>query len=195
MADAQDRRDLSSMLEQRRRALLQRPGVSERVQHLSESGSRHPLNPRRARRPTLLMGLIAGGALTLMLVCGIAAVALVVNGLWLHSQLSSPTVTAQSFFSALHQQDFASAYSYLSDDAKSHISEATFAAKFQAYDQVNGIVESYPVASSKTNGNIATVQVYVTRSGSDGEAVAETLNFVKQGSDWRINGTSPPLWA
>jgi hypothetical protein len=195
MADAQQRRDLSSLLEQRRRALLQRPEISDRVRALSDSGNRHPLNPKRARRPALMMGLIAGGALAVMLACGLTAVALVVNGLWFHSQLDSPDVTAQSFFSDLHQQDFSGAYGYLSDGAKAHITEAAFAAKFQAYDQVSGIVESYLVASTKLNGGNATVQMDVTRSGSDSQAVAQTLNFVRQSDGWRIDGASPPLWS
>ncbi len=195
MADTPNRRQLSSLLEQRRRALLNRPEISDRVRQLSASGTRNPVNPRRMRRPALLTALVAGGALAIMLLCGISAVALVANGLWFHSQLGSPSVTAQSFYGALHQKDYATAYSYLSETAKAHISQGEFTAKFQAYDQVSGVVESYLVASTKVTGSRATVQMDVTRSGADGQAVAQTLTFVQQSGSWWIDSTSPPLWS
>lgn len=195
MSEAPNRENVSTMLRQRRRALLQRPEISDRVRQLSASESRHPLNPRRSRRPTLIMGVVAGGALLVMLVCGIGAVAIVANGVWFRSQLDSPAVTAQSFYGALHEQDFTTAYSYLSDSAKAHVSLSTFTSRFQAYDQVDGIVESYLVTNTKVTGSGATVQVAITRSGSDGLAVGQTLDFVQQSDGWHINAASPPLWS
>jgi hypothetical protein len=194
MPNEQHRREVSAQLEQRRQALRGNPNVSERMRQLSESGSRHPLNPHRGRRPALLMALFAGSAVLAMLVCGILAITLIANGFWLHNQLVSPSTTAENFYSALHQQDFSTAYSYLSDRAKAHVSQADFTLKFQAYDQVSGRVLSYPIAHTTTNDTTATVVVNVTRSGGSDHALSQTLNFVQQDGAWRIDDANPPLW-
>ncbi|MBF6591361.1 MAG: hypothetical protein IVW57_12660 [Ktedonobacterales bacterium] len=195
MSDAQRRRQVSSLLEQRRRALLDHPDVSERMRRLSVSGSRHPLNPKRARRPALLTMLIASTAIAAMVLCGVITGTLVVNGLWLRNQLSSPSVTAQAFYGALHEQDFTTAYSYLSAAAKAQLSEAQFEANFRGFDQVGGVVESYLIVSSSTHGSTATVVVGVVRSGSNGQAVQQTLNFIQQSNSWRIDSAVPKLWS
>jgi hypothetical protein len=195
MPNEQRRREVSAQVERQRRALRGNPGASERVRQLSESGSRHPLNPARMRRPALLTALFAGTAVLAMLVCGILAIVLVANGFWLHSQLDSPATTAENFYSALHQEDFSTAYSYLSDRAKAQISEADFTSKFEAYDQVSGTVLSYPIANTTTHNTTAIVVVNVTRTGGSDHALAQTLEFVQQSGAWRIDDANPPLWS
>jgi hypothetical protein len=193
MAESQ-RRDVSSILEQRRRELRDRSDISDRMRQLSSSGGRHPNSPKRARRPALLTGIVAASALAAMLLCAVTAIAVVANGLWFHSQLDSPATTAQNFYGALHQEDFSGAYAYLSSAARSKVSQADFTQKFEAYDQVSGVVETYLVKSSAVHTSTATVIMDVTRSGMSGQAVEETLNFVKQNDGWRIDTTNPSLW-
>lgn len=186
MNDPKRRRELSGLLAEQRQELSSRDDVSRRMRELAESGSRYPVNPKRARRPALITAIFAGTAVLAMLVCGITAVVLIANGVWFQGQLDSPSVTAQEFYGKLHQEDFVAAYAFFSDGAKSRTSQDAFIQQFQGFDQVSGIVESYPIARSDVRGSSATVVAHVIRT-SNTQAQEEILSFVKQSDGWRID--------
>lgn len=188
MSDAKSRPDLSGILEQRRRELSDRPDVSARMRRLSASNSRNhvPIVPRK--RPTLLRLILAGAAVVLLLACAISAAVAVASGVWFHNQLNDPSQTALDFYSALHQQDYARAYGFFSDDAKARLSQSAFAAQFSAYDSVGGIVESYTTeGSAAVQGSTAVVTVDVVRRSNISQAQVQTIHLVNQNGSWKID--------
>lgn len=184
------RPDLTGILERRRRELSDRPDVSARMRKLSASASsaRNPVPAPPRKRPTLIRVVLAAAAVSLLLICGVTAAVAVASGVWFHNQLSDPSQTALDFYSALHQQDYARAYSFFSDGAKSHLSKADFTNQFSAYDSVGGIVESYIVeGSSKVQGSTAVVTVDVVRRGNTTQAQVQTIYLTNQQGNWKID--------
>ncbi len=188
MSDAKTRPDLSGILEQRRRELSDRPDISARMRKLSASNSRNPAPIAPRKRPTVLRVILAAAAVALLLTCGISAAVAVASGVWFHNQLNDPGQTALDFYSSLHQQDYARAYSFFSDGAKSHLSQATFTSQFTAYDSVSGIVESYTTAgNASVQGSAAVVVVDVVRRGNSSQAQVQTIHLVNQNGSWKID--------
>lgn len=188
MSDAKSRPDLSGILEQRRRELSDRPDVSARMRKLSASNARNPVPVAPRKRPTLLRVILAGIAVALLLACAISAAVAVASGVWFHNQLNDPSQTALDFYSALHQQDYARAYGFFSDDAKARLSQSAFAAQFSAYDSVGGIVESYTTeGSAAVQGSTAVVTVDVVRRSNTSQAQVQTIHLVNQNGNWTID--------
>ncbi|MGE5333225.1 MAG: hypothetical protein ACM3N4_00865 [Nitrososphaerota archaeon] len=188
MSDAKTRPDLSGILEQRRRELSDRPDVSARMRKLSASNARNPVPVPPRKRPTLLTMVLAGSAVMLLLVCGIAAAAAVASGLWFHNQLTDPSQTALEFYGALHQQDYARAYGYFSNGAKARLAQTDFTSQFSAYDSVSGIVQSYTMdGDSKIQGSNAVVTVDVVRRGNASQAQVQTIYLTNQDGSWKID--------
>ncbi|HEY7339949.1 MAG TPA: hypothetical protein VH591_03645 [Ktedonobacterales bacterium] len=188
MSDAKSRPDLSGILEQRRRELSDRPDVSARMRRLSASNSRNPLPASPRKRPTLLRVILAGLAVALLLACAISAAVAVASGVWFRNQLSDPSQTALDFYSALHQQDYARAYGFFSDGAKSRLSQSAFQAQFSAYDSVSGIVESYTTeGSTSVQGSTAVVTIDVVRRLNTSQAQVQTIHLVNQNGSWTID--------
>ncbi len=186
MKDSQQRKDLASLLERRRRDLLDRSDISQRTRELSQSSGRNPIGSRPVKRRAALTLLLGALAVVVMLACVVTAVTAVAGSFWVQNQLNDPGVTAQQFYSALHQQDYAQAYSYFSSNAKSRLSESAFADKYASYDQVSGIIDSYPVTKSTINGSSATLTINVVRRGNSTVAQVQTLQLVSENGSWRI---------
>ncbi|HEU5349787.1 MAG TPA: hypothetical protein VFU63_14340 [Ktedonobacterales bacterium] len=190
MSDAKSRPDLSGILEQRRRELSDRPDVSARMRKLSASASsaQNPVPVIPRKRPALLTIVLAAAVVALLLACGITSAVAVASGVWFNNQLNDPSQTALNFYGALHQQNYARAYSFFSDGAKTHLSQTDFTTQFSAYDSVGGIVQSYTVEGhSNVQGSNAVVTVDVVRRGNTSQAQKQTIYLTNQNGSWKID--------
>lgn len=188
MQDSHRRVELATRIEQRRQELGSRADVSVRLRELSASGSHFPAPTARGRRSTLstvMLTAIAG--IGLLLIVAIAVI-VIASSLWVQAQLGSPTTTVEDFYSAIHQQDYQTAYSKLSSKAQSALSESRFEQSMRATDLISGGVESYSIVSSSTNGSSATVTVDVVRRGDTTVATIFQLTMVQEQQSWRISG-------
>jgi len=186
MADAERRAQIAERVQQRRRELLDRPDISQRMRKLSESSGRHPKGPMKRKRSTTLTLLLGAGAVMAMLLCVATAAMVLAGNLWVQAQLGDPTVTVQNYYSALGQQNYQTAYSYLSKRAQSKTSEAHFADTYSSLDSVDGIIQQHIVTSSKVASDSATIKVTLVRRGRE-MAQTQTLQLVKDSGDWRID--------
>lgn len=188
--DPRRRAELATLVERHRRELGQRPDVSQQMRKLSESNSRNPIAPQRAKRSqaiTLLLGVLA---VVVMLACMVSAVAITAGGLAFTNQLSDPSTTAQRFYGALHQRNYDEAYSYVSSGFKQHLSKSQFTERYSSFDSIGGVIETFPVQSSTVNGSSATVVLSVIRSSNASKAQTQTLHLVKENNDWRIDSVT-----
>lgn len=188
MPDARQRAELATRVEQRRQELGARADVSQRLRDLSASGSHFPVPASRgARRSTLntvVITTVAG--LALLLIAAVAAV-VIASGFWVQSQLNSPTTTVENFYSAVHQQDYAAAYSKFSSQAQSTLSEPKFEQTMRATDLIAGGVQSYAIVSTTTNGSTATVMVDVVRGGDSSTAQVYQVTLTQEQQSWLIS--------
>lgn len=196
MKDPQRHKELAEMVARRRKELGDRPDISQRMRKLSESSGRNPIGPRPVKRSTMLTLLAGGLAVVALIACVATAIAVTAGGLWFQSQLNDPTTAVQKFYGALHQQDYAQAYALLSNSAKARVSQSAFADQYSSLDQIDGIVDSYPILKNTAGDTTATVTVAVIRRGNIAVAQVETIQLVKDGGDWHINsitnaGTMP----
>lgn len=196
MKDPKRHKELAEIVARRRRELGDRPDISQRMRKLSESSGRNPIGPKPVKRSTLLTFLAGGLAIVAVIACIASAIAVTAGGLWFQSQLNDPGTTVQKFYGALHQQNYAQAYALLSNSAKARVSQSGFTDQYSSLDQIDGIVNSYPILKSTTGNNSATVTVAVVRRGNTTLAQVETVQLVKDGGDWHINsitsaGTMP----
>src|SRR5262245_9187586 len=187
MKDPRSRAQLTAIVEKRRRELSERPDISVRMRKLSESNARNPIPQQPKSRPTLVKMLLAAGAVVVLAVCLLLVGGVIAGGIWFQSQVTDPSSTALDFYSALHQQDYARAYGYFSEDAKEQLSQDAFTKQFGDYDSVSGIVNSYFAdGNAQISGDQAVVTVDVVRRADLSQAQVQTVYLVKQGNDWRI---------
>lgn len=196
MKDPQRHKELAEIVARRRKELGDRPDISQRMRKLSESSGRNPIGPRPVKRSTMFTLLAGGLAIVALIACVATAIAVTAGGLWFQSQLNDPTTAVQKFYGALHQQDYAQAYALLSNSAKARVSQSAFADQYSSLDQIDGIVDSYPILKNTAGDTTATVTVAVIRRGNIAVAQVETVQLVKDGGDWHINsitnaGTMP----
>ena len=188
MPDAHQRAELATRVEQRRQELGARADVSQRLRELSASGSHFPAPPARGTRRstlnTVVITTVAGMAL--LLIAAIAAV-VIAGGFWVQSQLNSPTTTVENFYSAVHQQDYATAYSKFSSQAQSTLSEPKFEQTMRANDLIAGGVQSYSIVSTTTSGSTATVTVDIVRAGDSSTALVYQVTLTQEQQSWLIS--------
>jgi hypothetical protein len=191
MKDPKQRQELSMIIERRRKDLADRLDVNKRTRDLSElsaSGSRYAAKPKDMKRSTTLTLIFSAVAVVVLLACVVSAIAVTAGGFWLHGQLADdPTTTVEKYYSALHAQDYAQAYSYLTTGLKAKTPESAFDDRNSSYDKINGIVDSYPIVQSSVKDSTAIVVVNVIRRGNDATAKQETLTLTQENGDWRIN--------
>ncbi len=197
MKDPKRRAELSTLLEQRRRELGERTDISQAMRKLSQSSSRNPIGPQKKPR-SATVGLLLGAAGVFVLVaCIVSAVSLTAGALALNDQLTDPSTTVQRFYSALHEQNYNLAYSYFSKNLKAHVSQSAFADQNGSFDQIKGVIQSYPVQNSNIGATSATITVAVVRRSNDSTGQLQTLGLTKEGNDWRIDsitlGGSVPI--
>ncbi|MFI5278187.1 MAG: hypothetical protein ACHQ1E_13030 [Ktedonobacterales bacterium] len=187
MPDARRRADLATRIEQRRQELGTRGDVSQRLRELSASGSRISAPAARGQRSTLNTVMISAIAGVGLLVIAIIAAIVIISGVWVQTQLtSSPSTTVEDFYSAIHQQDYATAYGKFSSAAQGQLSVAKFTQTMRATDLIAGGVQSYTIVSATTNGQTATVTVDVVRQGNSSIAQVFQLTLTQEQQTWRI---------
>jgi hypothetical protein len=178
---------LATRIEQRRQELGTRGDVSQRLRELSASGSRISAPAARGQRSTLNTVMISAIAGVGLLVIAIIAAIVIISGVWVQTQLtSSPSTTVEDFYSAIHQQDYATAYGKFSSAAQGQLSVAKFTQTMRATDLIAGGVQSYTIVSATTNGQTATVTVDVVRQGNSSIAQVFQLTLTQEQQTWRI---------
>lgn len=188
MKDPKRRVEVATLLEHRRRELGERTDISQAMRKLSASSSRNPIGPQPKPRSTTVGVLLGVAAVAVLIACVISAVSLTAGALALNDSLTDPSTTVQRFYSALHQQDYDLAYSYFSKNLKKNVSQSAFADQYSSYDQVKGVIQSYPVQSSTIGATTATMTIAVMRRSNDSTAQLQTLRLIKEGNDWHIDG-------
>ena len=183
--DSKRRAELAELVEQRRRELGERPDISQTMRRLSQSSTRNSVTPPHKRSRTRAL-LLTGAALIVLAACVVGTVAVVWANSLVQTGFSDPQNTVQQFYGALHQTNYAQAYTYFSRTAKAHLSEATFASLYSSYDRVDGIIQNFPVQSSSVHGNVAQVVVLVTRRGDDNTGQLQTVHLVNSNGTWSI---------
>jgi hypothetical protein len=185
MADSKRRTQITELIERRRRALVERPDISQTMRKLSQSSSRNPKAPIRPRRTTTTTLLLGGAGVLLMLFCVALAVTVLIGNIWLQNQLSDPTTTVQKYYAALKQRNYNEAYSYLAKNLQGRVLPVTFADTYSGNDTLDGVIDRYYITINKRDEATATVTVIVVRRARD-TAQLQTLNLVKENGDWRI---------
>src|SRR5262249_22652118 len=142
---------------------------------------------RPQKRSRFRAMIVTGSALVVLLACIIGTVAVVWANSLVQTGFSDPQNTVQQFYGALHQTNYAEAYTYFSRSAKSHVSESTFANIYGSYDRVDGIIQNFPMQSSTVHGNAAQVVVLVTRRGDVNTGQLQTVHLVNSNSTWYID--------
>lgn len=181
------RETLAAQIEQRRRELSARLDVSPRLRQLSGSTLPQALLPEQLRRSPLLVGLVAVCAVALIGSCLLGGAGVVAGGFSLQGQLSGPATTAQDFYAALHQQDYARAYAQLSSAAQQRVSHSDFTAQYSDLDAVAGVVESYTIDSTTVDRAGAAVVAEVVRRDDPTRAQTQTITLVQGNGTWTID--------
>lgn len=149
--------------------------------------ARAPQPQKKSRRGLwIALGIIAG---VLVLLCGGFAVAGAFGVGLFTSIVSGPTNAVNQYYTAVENQDYQTAYSYLQLDTftvsgqQVAANEALYARLASALDTAKGKVTSHSITSINVNNNDATVVVNATRSGQTYEV---QLELQKIGNDWKI---------
>jgi hypothetical protein len=197
MNESQHRAELARLVQQRRRELEARPDISQTMRRLSESSNRKPVGkPARFGRSGRALILTGVGA-SALLICVLGTAAVIWANTLVQSGFSDPGNTVQQFYGALHQANYSQAYSYLSKNAKAHLSEQAFMNLYSGYDRVDGIVQDFPIQSTTQKGDTVVIVALVTRRGDDGTGQLQTLHLVNSSGSWLIDaivlGATIPL--
>lgn len=184
MNDPHRRAELAERVEQRRRELNARPDISQAMRKLSAPNNHHnTLDALPKKRSTKISMILIGAGVVAVL----AVILTIVTFSFLSNQLSDPTATAENYFSALHDRDYQQAYGYLTTSAQAHLSESAFANTYANLDITAGIVDSYSVKSTTTNGSRGTIVMIVVRRGNTSVGQVQTLSMLKENGSWRID--------
>ncbi len=180
---------------QRQRALTGRNG---RYPH---SGPLAPLDvpvarkerdpgPQGKRRKLLPLVLGVVGVVVILGCLGVGAV-ITFRLFSIQSSLNSPQTTLDNFYSALHNNDYQTAYNLLSKSYQQRLTEDSFRATFE----LTGTIASYQTSNLQTQSDQASATVKVTLAKPDGGTVDETksVELVLEDGDWKINRVNPSL--
>ena len=100
-----------------------------------------------------------------------------------------PTTTANAYYQAIKNQDYAKAYTYIDTSKASgqvqQETEQAFSALGQLDDRTQGPVTSFSQQGVSVNNDTATVTMSVTRNGSP---YTVHLQMKQEGNDWKIVG-------
>ncbi len=147
-------------------------------------------HPRKRRGPLpYVLGVV--GVIVILGCLGVGGV-VTLNLLSLQSSLNSPQTTLDDFYSALHINDYQSAYNQLSSGFQGRMTQSSFRAAFELI----GTLESYQITDLDTQNNQATATVKVLLVKPDGgTTVDETKNvqLVMEHSNWKIDRVDPGL--
>ncbi len=137
----------------------------------------------------ITLGIVGG---VLVLGCGGCLLAGVLGVGIFASVFSGPLTAVNGYYTAVQNQDYATAYSYLSiDTLRSNgqsmtASESSYEQIATVLDNLHGKVTAYSVTNTDISGDTATITVQVTRAR--GGTYDVTLRLQKIGNDWKITG-------
>ena len=117
--------------------------------------------------------------------CGI----LFANGVGFFAKtVAGPAITVDQYYSAVKNQNYNTAYSYISTNMTASngqaLTQELYTTAAQALDTVKGKVTNYSVGSVSTSNNIANVTVSVTRGSASPYDVHLQLQQVN--GTWKI---------
>ena len=157
------------------------------MRELSESSGRHPMPSQPKQRSRVLPILLGVVGVATLVACIFSATSVIAGGLWFQDQLNSPSTIAESYFTAVHQEDYQRAYSYLSSNAQHHISQANYTTQMRNADILQGGVIAFTTDSTTTSGSKATVTMDVVRNSAPTVAQVLRLALVNENGAWRID--------
>lgn len=121
------------------------------------------------------------GTLALLCVLGTALLALGVG--FAVKTVGGPTIASDQYYTALRNQDYATAYSYLDSHLKTVFSQEAFTQMAQQRDADDGRVSHYAYTNVPT-GDPATVNLTVTRA--NGTTYTVNLEMRQEGGAWKV---------
>jgi len=148
--------------------------------------------PQQAPRKSSLRWLwitlaIIGGIVVLG--CGGCAIASAAGIGFFAKTVIGPTTTANAYYQAIKDQDYAKAYTYIDTSKASgqlqQETEQAFSALGQLDDKAQGRVTSFSQQNVSVNNDTSTVTMSVTRNGSP---YTVHLQMKQEGNDWKIVG-------
>jgi hypothetical protein len=116
----------------------------------------------------------------LLLVC-VVGVALVVG--FAVSSVGGPTIASDQYYTAIRDQDYARAYSYLGSNVRAMLSQEAFTQAAQQQDAAFGRVSKYAYTNVPV-GDPATANLTVTRA--NGTSYTVHLELRQEGGVWKI---------
>ena len=126
--------------------------------------------------------------LWLWIVLGVFALLCLVGGalVWVFavSPLGGPTIASDQYYTAIRDNDYTKAYSYLGTDLRTSISQEDFTRQGQQQDAAFGRVSHYSY-SNVPLGDPATATITVTRAS--GTTYTVHLELRQEGGAWKIS--------
>jgi hypothetical protein len=95
-----------------------------------------------------------------------------------------PTIVAEQYYSAIKDQDYARAYTYLDLKVAARMSKEAFITAARDRDRADGVVTTFTLLT-EPDGDHATATIAVTRSHE--KAYTVHLNLQKVGNEWKIS--------
>jgi hypothetical protein len=153
--------------------------------------------PAKSSNRTLwiILGSVGGVLLLLCLICTVGGIFLV-RGL-AGSPLLGVSTTVGFFCAAEEQQRYDSAYSQLSSNLQSSISQDQFTQESQNQDTASGTVKQCEVAQDgnppQLGSTTSSIDISLTRNG--GTAQTGTVTLVDESGSWKIDSFDTTLHA
>ena len=132
---------------------------------------------QRPRRSYLWLWITLG---ILVLVC-VLGVALVVG--FAVSSVGGPTIASDQYYTAIRDQDYARAYTYLGSNLRATLSQDAFIQEAQQQDTAAGRVSKYAYTNVPM-GDPASANLTVTRA--NGTSYTVHLELRQEGGVWKI---------
>lgn len=121
------------------------------------------------------------------IVLGIFALLCLIGGvlLWVFTTgpVGGPTIASDQYYTAIRDNDFTKAYSYLGADLRATLSQEAFTEQAQQQDAAFGKVSHYSYGNVPV-GNPATATITVTRAS--GTTYTVRLELRQEGGGWKI---------
>jgi hypothetical protein len=95
-----------------------------------------------------------------------------------------PTIASDQYYTAIRDQDYARAYSYLGSGLQARLSQEAFSQQAQRQDEALGRVSRYAYANVP-GGDPATVILTVTRA--NGTSYTVHLEVRQEGGAWKVS--------
>src|SRR5436309_2664363 len=164
------------------------PGYGQEQYPGAPPGPGYAQPPRKSSLRWLWITLaIIGGIIVLG--CAGCAIASVAGIGFFAKTVIGPTTTANAYYQAIKNQDYAKAYTYIDTSRASgqvqQETEQAFSALGQLDDRTQGPVTSFSQQGVSVNNDTATVTMSVTRNGSP---YTVHLQMKQEGNDWKIVG-------